>query len=319
MKNIKKILSLVAVCSVFATFSAITAQAAGEVTITPVVDVKIGSASYTTYTGQTLSEGDKVRIKYEYAGPATNEVWSEAWYDEDNDINYDAELKGGTSIVLSNFYVDLLDTTYFTAGNPVFYNSSSASDWLTKDATYATASKTDTGISFATMAAYVNAGIYKSEGRITQVVYTLTKDLDKDVVIGPSAGYNYIFKLATAGVDGVETNNVSYNTTNNGVKFNTVTLKGAAPEPTYEDKYVNATTVEFAALGDNEVAGTDVATAYKASYTFAGTEKAAAWTADDKQDLTINIANISGETTLGLIVTDGTVSNVQLKVTALAD
>lgn len=89
--------------------------------------------------------------------------------------------------------------------------------------------------------------------------------------------------------------------------------------PTYEDKYVDAVDVPFAALGDNEVAGTDVAAAYKASYTFAGTEKAAAWTATGKGDYAIDLANLSGETTLGLIVTDGVVSNVQLKVTAQAN
>ena len=90
----------------------------------------------------------------------------------------------------------------------------------------------------------------------------------------------------------------------------------ADPEPTVET--VNADTVALAAPGENEVAGTDVAAAYKASYAFVSGQTAA-WTATGKVDLPINMANISGETTLGLIVKDAAVSGVALKVTTPAN
>jgi hypothetical protein len=87
-------------------------------------------------------------------------------------------------------------------------------------------------------------------------------------------------------------------------------------EPTVET--VNADTVALAAPGQDEVAGTDVAAAYKASYNFVSGQTAA-WTATGKADYAIDLANISGPTTLGLIVTDGTVSGVALKVTTRAN
>lgn len=308
MKSIKKILSLVAACSIIATFSAMTpVYADNEITITPVVEVKLGTAAYVAYDGQELAVGDKVRVKYEYAGPETPEIWSDPYYDEDNDIDYPAELKGGTSITQSGFYVDYLDSTYFTAGNPTFYAASTAAQWLTKDGTYATTAATP-GISFATMSAYVNGGIYKSAGRIAQVVYTVAKELDKDFVIGPADGFNYKFTLGTAGVDGVETGNVVYETKANGVQFNTVTLKAAAgeDEPALEEaEEVKAFTEE----------GSAPATAFKVDTT-AVEGKQAYWTATigGTPMITKNaIPNVSGNVTLGLVF-HGTqsISNVNL-------
>ena len=233
MNVIKKMLSLVATTTILMSFAVMPqVEAAGEVSITPVVEVKLGDASYVAYDGQALSAGDKVRIKYEYAGPETSEIWSEPWYDEDNDIDYPAELKGGKSIVLSQVYIDYLDKDYFTAGAPTFFAASTAAQWLTKDATYATTGK-DPGIAFASMSAFVNGGIYKNSGRIAQIVYTLSKDLDKDVVVGP-ADFNYQFKLATADIEGTETGSELYTTGNGGVVFNTVTLKAGTVEPPAE-------------------------------------------------------------------------------------
>jgi len=143
-------------------------------------------------------------------------------------------------------------------------------------------------------------------GQLARFELTLSQALTEDLVI----------KAARATAYAPITNGAA------GAKVTTTTLdeydtiKVAPAEPTVET--VAATSVALAAPGENEVAGTDVAAAYKASYNFVSGQTAA-WTATGKVDYPINLANISGPTDLGLIVTDAAVSGVALKVTTPAN
>ena len=283
----KKILSLVSAIAMAATMlsSFVVAQAAEAPTLKIVTDAADATA---------IKAGDTFNVSVVLDGVESL-------------IKYDSKKKNGTGISSLQFVLFMPDNEYITSGSEIVC-SGAVSNWIEAEGGW------NLSVAFSGAAASMISSVPYT---IATVDFTANKDVTEAQVFEIlSTEVAAVTKQVVTG--GAITSTTKFELSNGTLAAEKLTV-GAAPapaEPTVET--VAATSVALAAPGENEVAGTDVAAAYKASYNFVSGQTAA-WTATGKVDYPINLANISGPTDLGLIVTDAAVSGVALKVTTPAN
>lgn len=283
----KKILSLVSAIAMAATMlsSFVVAQAEEAPTLKIVTDAADATA---------IKAGDTFNVSVVLDGV-------------EGLTKYDSKKKNGTGISSLQFVLFMPDNEYITSGSETVC-SGAVGNWIEAEGGW------NLSVAFSGAAA---AMINSVPFTLATVDFTANKDVTEAQVFE-------ILSTEVAAVtkqvvtSGAITSTTKFELSNGTLAAEKLTV-GAAPapaQPTVET--INAETVALAAPGENEVAGTDVAAAYKATYNFVSGQTAA-WTATGKADYAIDLANISGPTTLGLIVTDAAVSNVALKVTTPAN